>query len=68
MKGGQDCPINDCRGKNYGKCQLDEELVRRIIEKSCFEEDSQSALNNGVITDDVAGSSHQNQSQSLTSR
>jgi len=49
------------------KFQLDEELVRRIIEKSCSEEDSQSALNSGVITDDVAGSSPRNQSQSLTS-
>ena len=67
MKGGQDCPIHDCRGKNHGKFQLDEELVRKIIEKSCFEEDSQSALNNDDITDDVAGSSHRNQSQSLTS-
>ena len=67
MEGGQDCPVNDCRGKNHGKFQLDEELVRRIIEKSCSEEDSQSALNNGVITDDVAGSSPRNQSQSLTS-
>ena len=67
MKGGQDCPVNDCRGKNHGKFQLDKELVKRIIEKSCSEEDSQSALNNGVITDDVAGSSPRNQSQSLTS-
>ena len=67
MKGGQDCPVNDCRGKNHGKFQLDEELVRKIIEKSCSEEDSQSALNNDDITDDVAGSSHRNQSQSLTS-
>ena len=67
MKGGQDCPIHHCRGKNRGKFQLDEELVRKIIEKSCCEEDSQSALNNGFITNDVAGSSRRNQSQSLTS-
>ena len=64
MKGGQDCPVNDCRGKNHGKFQLDEELVRKIIEKHCSEEDR---LNNGVITNDVAGSSHQNLLQSLTS-
>ena len=64
MKGGQDCPIHDCRGKNRGKFQLDEELVRKIIEKRCSEEDR---LNNGVITNDVTGSSHQNQLQSLTS-
>jgi len=67
MKGGQDCPINDCRGKNHGTFQLDEEQVRKIIEKSCSEEDSQSVLNNGVITNDVAGNSRRNQSQSLTS-
>ena len=67
MKGGQDCPIHDCQGKNLGKFQLDEELVRKIIEKRCSEEDSQLTLNNYDITDDVAGSSHRNQSQSLTS-
>jgi len=67
MKGGQDCPVNNCRGKNHGKFQLDEELVKRIIEKRCSEEDSQSALNNGVIIDDVAGSSPRIESQSLTS-
>ena len=69
MEVGQDCPITDCRGKNHGKSffQLDEELIRKIIEKSCSEEDSQSALNNGVITDNVAGSSRRNQSHSLTS-
>ncbi len=67
MKGGQDCPVNNCRGKNHGKFQLDEDLVRKIIEKSCCEEDSQSVLNNGFITNDVAGSSRQNQLQSLTS-
>jgi len=67
MKGGQDCPVNNCRGKNHGNFQLDEELVRKIIEKSCSEEDSQSVSNNDDITDDVAGSSHRNQSQSLTS-
>jgi len=67
--GGQDCPVTDCKGTNHGKrfFQLDEELIRKIIEKSCSEEDSQSALNNGVNTDDVAGSSPRNQSQSLTS-
>ena len=65
---GQNCPITDCEGTNHGKSlfQLDEDLIRRIIVKSCFEKDSQSA-NNGVITDDVAGSSRRNQSQSLTS-
>ena len=63
---GQNCLITDCEGKKHGKFQLDEELIRRIIEKSCSKEDSQSALNNGVITDDVAGSSHRNQSKSLT--
>ena len=68
MKGGRDCPVTDCQGKNHGKIffQLDEELMRSLIDKSCSEEDSQSA-NNGVITDDVAGSSRRNQSQSLTS-
>jgi hypothetical protein len=66
MGGGQDCPVTGCEGKNHGKFQLDEELIRRIIEKSCSVEDSQSA-NNGVITDDVAGSSRRNQSQLLTS-
>ncbi len=67
MKGGQDCPVTNCQGTNHGKrfFQLDEELIRRIIEKNCYEEDSQSALNNGVITDNVAGSSQGN--QSLTS-
>jgi hypothetical protein len=65
---GQNCPITDCKGTNHGKIffHLDEDLIRRIIVKSCFEKDSQSA-NSGVITDDVAGSSPQNQSQSLTS-
>ncbi len=67
IKGGQDCPVNDCRGKNHGNFQLDEDLVKRIIEKRCSEEDSQSELNNDDITDDAAGSSRQNQSQSLTS-
>ena len=67
MEGGQDCPVNDCRGKNHGKFHMDEELVRRIIQKSCSEEENQSALKYGVITDDVAGSSPRNQSQSLTS-
>jgi hypothetical protein len=68
MGGGQDCPITDCEGKNqnHGNFQLDEELIRRIIVKSCSEEDRQST-NNGVITDDVAGSSPRNQKQSLTS-
>ncbi len=66
MGGGEDCPITDCPGKNHGKFQLDEDLIRRIIVKSCFEKDRQSA-NNGVITDDVVGSSRWNQSQSLTS-
>ena len=64
MEGGQDCPITDCRGKNCGNFQLDEELVRKIIEKRCSEEDR---LNNDDITNDVAGSSRQNQLQSLTS-
>jgi hypothetical protein len=63
---GQNCPITDCEGKKHGKFQLDEDLIRRIIVKSCFEKDSQSA-NNGVITDDVVGSSRRNQSPSLTS-
>ena len=80
MKGAQDCPMNDCQGTNHGKSffQLDEELIRRIIKKSCSEVDSQSVLNNGVdkedsqlalnygvFTDNVAGSSQGN--QSLTS-
>jgi len=30
IKGGQDCPVNDCRGKNDGIFQLDEELVRKV--------------------------------------
>jgi len=67
MKGGQDCPVNDCRGKNHGNFQLDENLVKRIIEMRFSEEDSQLALNNDDITDDLAGSSSWNQSQSLTS-
>ncbi len=63
MKGGQDCPVTDCQGTNHGKSffQLDEELIRRIINKSCSEVDCQSALNNGVDTDIVAGSSRGNQ-------
>jgi hypothetical protein len=67
MNGGQDCPVTDCQGTNHGKSffQLDEELIRSIIEKSCYEEDSQSALNNGVDTANVAGSRQGN--QSLTS-
>jgi hypothetical protein len=64
---GQNCPITDCEGKKHGKFQLDEELIRRIIEKSCSEEDGEPALNNGVITDDLAGSSRRNQSKLLTS-
>ena len=69
MKVGQDCPISDCQGKNPRKSffQLDEELIRRIIEKSCSEEDGEPALNNGVITDDVAGGSRRIQTKSLTS-
>jgi len=67
MGGGQDCPVTDCEGKNHGNFQLDEELMRKIIVKSCSEEDSKSVLTNGVITDDVAGSSRRNQKQSLTS-
>ena len=67
MEGGQDCPVTGCVGKNHGKSfRSDDELIRRIIVKSCFEKDRQSA-NNGVITDDVAGSSRRNQSSSLTS-
>jgi hypothetical protein len=67
MKGGQDCPVTDCRGTNDGRrfFELDEELIRRIIEKSCSEEDGELVLNNGVVTDNVAGSSRRN--QSLTS-
>ncbi len=63
----QNCPIADCRGTNHGKSlfQLDEKLIKRIIKKSCSEVDSEAALNNGVITDDVAGSRRRN--QSLTS-
>ncbi len=63
----QNCPIADCRGTNHGKSLflLDEKLIKRIIEKSCSEVDGEAALNNGVITDDVAGSRHWN--QSLTS-
>ena len=63
MEVGQDCPITDCRGKNHGKSffQLDEKLIKRIIEKSCSEADGEAALNNGVITDDVAGSRCRNQ-------
>ena len=66
MGGGQDCPVTGCEGKNNENFQLDEELIRRIIVKSCSEDDRQST-NNGVITDDVAGSSPRNQKQSLTS-
>ena len=62
-----DCPVTGCVGKNHGKSfRSDDELIRRIIVKSCFEKDRQSA-NNGVITDDVAGSSRRNQTSSLTS-
>ena len=64
---GQNCPITDCEGKKHGKFQLDEELIRRIIEKSCSEEDGKSVSTNGVVTDNVAGSSPRNQKQSLTS-
>ena len=62
MKGGQDCPITDCRGKNHDKssCQGDEQLIRKIIKKRCFAEDGE------VLTDNVARSSRRNQS-SLTS-
>ncbi len=53
MEGRQDCPITDCKGTNHDKnyFQLDEELMRRIIEKTCFEADGEAALNNGVVTD-----------------
>ena len=35
---GQNCPITDCQGKNHGKSffQQDEDLIRRIIVKSCL--------------------------------
>ena len=68
MEGLQNCLIANCRGTNHGKSlfQLDEKLIKRIIEKSCSEADGEAALNNGVITDDVAGSRHWN--QLLTSR
>jgi hypothetical protein len=58
MEGLQNCPIANCRGTNHGKSlfQLDEKLIKRIIKKSCSEADGEAALNNGVITDDVAGS------------
>jgi hypothetical protein len=67
MQGAQDCPLTNCHGKKHGKIgfQPDEELMRRIIKKSCSEEDSQSALNNGDDTAKVAGSRREN--QSLTS-
>jgi hypothetical protein len=68
MEGLQNCPIADCRGTNHGKSlfQLDEKLIKRIIEKkSSSESDGEAALNNSVITDDVAGSRRRN--QSLTS-
>ncbi len=41
--------------------QLDEKLIKRIIEMSCSEADGEAAINNGVITDDVAGSRRWNQ-------
>jgi hypothetical protein len=67
MGGGQDCPVTGCEGKNHRKdFRSDDELIRSIIVKSCFEKDRQS-VNNGVITDDVAGSSRRNQTSSLTS-
>ncbi len=67
MEGLQNCPIVDCQGINHGKSlfQLDEKLIKRIIKKSCSEVDGEAALNNGVITDDVAGSRRRN--QTLTS-
>jgi hypothetical protein len=67
MEGLQNCPIANRQGTNHGKSlfQLDKKLIKRIIKKSCSEADGEAALNNGVITDDVAGSRHQN--QSLTS-
>jgi hypothetical protein len=67
MEGLQNCPIADCQGTNHGKSlfQLDEKLIQRIIKKSYSEADGEAALNNGVITDDVAGSRRRN--QSLTS-
>ncbi len=59
----QNCPIADCQGTNHGKSlfQLDEKLIKRIIKKSFSEADDEAALNNGVITDDVAGSRRRNQ-------
>jgi hypothetical protein len=59
----QNCPIADCRVTNHGKSlfQLDEKLIKRIIEKSCSEANGEATLNNGVITDDVAGSRRRNQ-------
>jgi hypothetical protein len=63
MEGLQNCPIANCQGTNHGKSlfQLDEKIIKRIIKKSCSEVDGEAALNNGVITDDVAGSRHRNQ-------
>ena len=54
----------NCQGTNHVKSlfQLDEKLIKRIIKKSCSEADGEAALNNGVITDDVAGSRRWNQS------
>jgi hypothetical protein len=59
-KGRQDCLITNCPGTNHGKSyfELDEELIIRIIKKSCSAED-------GEVTDNVAGRSRRN--QSLTS-
>ncbi len=63
MEGLQNCPIADCWGTNHGKSlfQLDENVFKRIIKKSCSEADGEATLNNGVITDYVAGSRHRNQ-------
>ncbi len=52
----QNCLVAKCQGKTCDNSfRLDQELIYRIIRKSCIESESE-ALKNGVITDDVAGS------------
>ncbi len=51
------CLLAECGGRTYDNSfKVDQELVNRIIKKSCFVSDSEAASKNGVITDDVVGS------------
>jgi hypothetical protein len=66
MEGLKNCLVDNCQGttcKNLLK--MDTELINRSNTKRCKELDSVAEVNNGVITDDVAGS--RSLDQSLTS-